>query len=83
MALVDVFDALISERPYKAAFSKKKTISIIREERGKHFDPAIVNVFFDHLEEIMPIAEKWKDGQYSMQPRRNFIVASLAAYAAE
>jgi putative two-component system response regulator len=61
VALVDVFDALISERPYKPAFSMEKTVSIIGEERGKHFDPAIVDVFFDHIEEIMTIAERWKD----------------------
>jgi response regulator RpfG family c-di-GMP phosphodiesterase len=39
----------------------EKTASIIREERGRHFDPAIVDVFFDHLEEIKTIAERWKD----------------------
>jgi putative two-component system response regulator len=61
VALVDVFDALISERPYKPSFSMEKTASIIREERGRHFDPAIVDVFFDHLEEIKTIAERWKD----------------------
>ena len=45
MALVDVYDALISERPYKKAFSPEKAVQIIREGSNIQFDPALVEVF--------------------------------------
>ncbi len=46
MALADVYDALRSKRYYKDAFSHEKTCAILREERGRHFDPEIVDAFF-------------------------------------
>ncbi len=45
VALVDVYDALRQERSYKPAFSHEKSVEIIREERGKHFDPQLVDIF--------------------------------------
>ena len=45
MALADVYDALISERPYKKAFSHEKALQIINESSGTHFDPAVVESF--------------------------------------
>jgi len=47
MAVVDVYDALTSERPYKKAFSHDESIGIILENSGKHFDPKLVEVFSD------------------------------------
>lgn len=44
-AVADVFDALISERPYKEPYSFRKSIAIIKSEKGKHFCPIVVNVF--------------------------------------
>ncbi len=52
VALVDVFDALTSERPYKKAYSLKVALDIIWKERGHHFDPRIVDVFFDNLDKF-------------------------------
>jgi len=45
MAIADVYDALVSERPYKKAFSHKKACEIIEEGKGSHFDPVLVEVF--------------------------------------
>jgi len=45
MALVDVYDALVSERVYKPPFSHEESANIIISEKGKHFDPHIVDVF--------------------------------------
>jgi len=45
MAIADVYDALVSERPYKKSFSHEKACEIIAESAGKHFDPALVEVF--------------------------------------
>ena len=47
MAIVDVYDALTSDRPYKKAFSNDEAVSIIMDGAGKHFDPKIAEVFFE------------------------------------
>ena len=44
-AVVDVWDALTSDRPYRKAWTSKKALEYIREQSGKHFDPKIVEVF--------------------------------------
>jgi len=46
MAIVDVYDALVSERPYKSAFTDEEAVSIIMENAGTHYDPKIAEVFF-------------------------------------
>jgi adenylate cyclase len=56
MALADVYDALISKRVYKPAFSHNKAISIIREGKDKHFDPVIVEAFEAIHEQCRDIA---------------------------
>jgi len=55
MALADVFDALLSKRSYKSAFSFEKVISIIKEERGKQFDPVITDVMLENIDEFKEI----------------------------
>jgi len=45
-AVVDVWDALTSDRPYRPAWSREDTLAYIREQSGKHFDPQIVELFF-------------------------------------
>jgi putative nucleotidyltransferase with HDIG domain len=44
-AVVDVWDALTSDRPYRKAWSREKVLDYIREQSGKHFDPKVVNAF--------------------------------------
>jgi PAS domain S-box-containing protein len=44
-AMVDVYDALTSDRPYRKGWSKEKTLEYIREQSGTHFDPQLVEVF--------------------------------------
>jgi putative two-component system response regulator len=61
VAIADVFDALTSKRPYKDAFSNEKSIEIMREGKGKHFDPAILDVFLDNFSEIEKIQSKCLD----------------------
>jgi PAS domain S-box-containing protein len=46
-AIVDVWDALTNERPYRDAWSREKTLDYIREQSGKHFDERIVKAFFE------------------------------------
>jgi putative two-component system response regulator len=47
MAIVDVYDALVSERPYKKNFSEEEAINIIMADTGKRFDPKIAEVFYE------------------------------------
>jgi putative two-component system response regulator len=58
VALADVFDALTSERPYKKAWSVLDALAYIEENRSKHFDPELVEVFHASLPEVMAIKEQ-------------------------
>jgi HD-GYP domain-containing protein (c-di-GMP phosphodiesterase class II) len=53
-AVVDVWDALTSDRPYRKAWSREKTIAFIKEQAGQHFDPDVVAVFMSTIIEGQP-----------------------------
>ena len=59
MALVDVFDALSCKRPYKEPFPMEETIAIICEERGKQFDPDVVDAFVVLQDQFIAIANEF------------------------
>ncbi len=48
-AVVDVWDAITSDRPYRKAWSRRKALAYIRGQSGKHFDPKVVEIFLKHL----------------------------------
>jgi putative two-component system response regulator len=56
VAIADVYDALVSIRPYKTAFSHEKAAAIISENSGTHFDPYLVRVFERHADNIKTAA---------------------------
>ena len=60
-ALADVFDALGSERVYKKAWDDDKIFNLFKEEKGKHFDPKLIDIFFNNLEEFLKVREQFKD----------------------
>lgn len=60
-AIADVFDALSSDRVYKKAWPDEKTLDLFRQERGKQFDPVLVDLFFRHIDEILSVRDKLKD----------------------
>ncbi|MEO5357953.1 MAG: HD domain-containing protein [Nitrospirae bacterium YQR-1] len=63
-AIVDVFDALMSKRPYKEPIPYEKTLEIINSDKGKHFDPEVVDVFNNiSYEEIVSIFQDVKDNK--------------------
>ena len=64
VAVADVFDALMTRREYKPAFDLDKTLSIIKEGKGKHFDPNLVDAFLDILDEVLAIKENYSDDLY-------------------
>ena len=61
VAIADVFDALTSKRPYKEPFSNEKALAIMREGRGKHFDPNILDLFLNNFAEIEKIQSQYRD----------------------
>ena len=61
VAIADVFDALTSERPYKKAWNVKDAINFIKEQRGQHFDPELVDVFISILDDILAIKEEYAE----------------------
>ena len=60
-AIADVFDALGSERVYKKAWPLEKILELFNEEKGKHFDPNLIDVFMNNLDDFLEIKEKYKD----------------------
>ncbi len=60
-ALADVFDALGSERVYKPAWNDEKILKMFKEERGEHFDPKLIDIFFDNLDKFLHIRDSMKD----------------------
>ncbi|UCU97307.1 two-component system response regulator [Acidovorax radicis] len=65
MAVADVYDALISERVYKPAYSHEHAVEIIRDGRGSHFDPDMVDAFLALSEEFRRIAQRFADAEPS------------------
>ena len=57
MAIVDVYDALVSKRPYKEALTAEDAIQIITTSAGKHFDPKIVEVFLEVQDQLKAVRE--------------------------
>jgi putative two-component system response regulator len=53
VAIADVFDALTSKRSYKPAFAVDRTLAIMTEERSKHFDPDLLDVFLTLVEDVV------------------------------
>ncbi len=60
-AVADVFDALTMKRCYKPPFTLEASVNIITEGRGKHFDPRIVDIFTEHLDEFVRIQKEYSE----------------------
>ena len=60
LSIVDVFDALTTERPYKKAWTIEDAVKLIREEIGSQFDPKITLVFLDCLQEFVEIKRSFR-----------------------
>jgi len=60
-AIADVFDALGSTRVYKKAWPLEKIFDLLEREKGKHFDPQLIELFFEHFDEFNKIRLKYVD----------------------
>jgi adenylate cyclase len=63
MAVADIYDALISRRCYKEPYTHEHATRIMRDLRGKTFDPAVIDAFFRIEKEILGIAERFRDDE--------------------
>lgn len=60
-AISDVFDALGSDRCYKKAWNNEQIYELLRSERGKHFDPMLVDLFFEHIDEFTAVQSHYSE----------------------
>ena len=72
MAVADVYDALISKRVYKAGMPHEQAVAMIREGRGTHFDPDVVDAFLEIAEEFRAIAERFVDSRPASESAKPF-----------
>ena len=61
VALADVFDALTSVRPYKKAWDVAAAVDYLNQNSGRHFDPSLVKVFVQNLDEIIQIKDRYAE----------------------
>ncbi len=61
LAIADVFDALGSDREYKKAWEDERIFNLLREERGEHFDPLLVDLFFENIGKFTAVRDQYKD----------------------
>jgi response regulator RpfG family c-di-GMP phosphodiesterase len=60
-AIADVFDALGSHRCYKKAWKDEDIFKLFKEERGKHFDPQLVDIFFENIDDFLKVRDKYQE----------------------
>jgi len=63
VSIVDIFDALTSERPYKKAFPIQEAVRFMKEKRASFFDPELLDLFLAHLEKFTSIKRLYADDQ--------------------
>jgi two-component system response regulator RpfG len=69
VAVADVFDALVTERPYKRAWSVDEALTYLKDQRGKHFDPHCLDAFLSRLDEVLNIHRALHDAPQQPQKR--------------
>jgi PAS domain S-box-containing protein len=60
-AIADVFDALGSNRCYKKQWEDEKIFDLLKDEKGKHFDPKLIDLFFENIDKFKEIRDRYKD----------------------
>jgi len=62
-AIADVFDALGSDRVYKKAWPLERILELFKEEKGRHFDPRLIDIFMEQLPKLLEIRDQYRDQQ--------------------
>ena len=68
VALADVYDALVSKRVYKEAYQHEVAKAIIENEKGKDFDPMIVDAFLSCEDKFVEISRRFSKNQNGFSP---------------
>jgi putative two-component system response regulator len=61
VAIADVFDALTSARPYKQAWPIEQAVEYLEQQRGKHFEPRLVDLFLKQMPALLEVKERWAE----------------------
>jgi len=72
VALADVYDALSSRRCYKEPWSEERVVTFLQEQKGKHFDPNLVDLFLGAMEEIRQIQSLYQDTESDLEKLTDF-----------
>ena len=78
MAVADVYDALISQRVYKAALPHDRAVQIVFQGRGTHFDPDMVDAFIGIQDEFMAIAQRFANSDSNLQKKMEYMANAIA-----
>ena len=78
MAVADVYDALISQRVYRAALPHDRAVQIIFQGRAAHFDPDMVDAFIGIQDEFNEIAQRYKDSDANLQKKMAYMANAIA-----
>ncbi len=81
MAIADVYDALISDRVYKAGVPHDQAVAIIFQGRDSHFDPDLVDAFIEIQDEFQAIAQSFVDTEQDMQRKIEYMAHAIAEHA--
>jgi len=81
MAIADVYDALISDRVYRAGMHHDQAVAIIFQGRDSHFDPDMVDTFVEIQDEFQDIARRFPDTDSDMQKKIEYMANAIAENA--
>jgi len=77
MAVADVYDALVSRRVYKEPLTHEAAVALVRDGRGSHFDPAIVDAFNAIEDELLAIAARFVDTERDLADKRKLVSQAM------
>jgi putative two-component system response regulator len=73
MAVGDVYDALISRRPYKEPMPHNQAVQLIIDGRGTHFDPDIVDAFIALQDDFLAISQQYADSDADLEEKARML----------
>jgi putative two-component system response regulator len=81
IAIADVYDALITDRVYKAGVPHDQAVAVIFQGRASHFDPELVDAFIEVHHEFAAIAQRFPDSDQDMQKKIEYLAHAIAEEA--
>ena len=78
MALADAYDALTSDRVYRAGVPHDKAVQQMFQQRAAHFDPDMVDAFIEIQDEFQAIAERYADTDLDFQKKIDYMAKAIA-----